>query len=111
MGSSSVDSDLLSSLPPEQQSELVNILTEFADVFSDVPGRTTLVVHHIELLPNTHPTRCTPYRVHPEKREFLRKELDNLLRLGIIEESDSPWASPIVMAPKSDGTLRLCTEK
>ena len=88
MGSSSADSDLLSSLPPEQQSELVNILTEFADVFSDVPGRTTLVVHHIELLANTQPIRCTPYRLYPEKREFLRKELDNMLQLGIIEESD-----------------------
>jgi len=74
-------------------------LTEFADVFSDVLGKTNLAVHHIELLPNTQPIRCTPYRLHPGKSEFLQKELHDLLQLGIIEESDSPWASPIVMVP------------
>ena len=36
--------------------------------------------------------------------------MDDLLQQGIIEESESPWASPIVMVPKSDGTLRLCTD-
>jgi len=67
-------------------------------------------VHHIELLPNTQPIRSAPYRRHAEKREFLRKELDDLLQQGIIEEIESPWASPIVMVPKSDGTLWLCTD-
>ena len=67
-------------------------------------------MHHIELLPNTQPIHSAPYHLHPEKREFLRKELDNLLQQGIIEESKSLWASPIVMVPKSDGTLRLCTD-
>ena len=110
MSSSSTEPDLLSSLPPEQQSELIQILEEFADVFSDVPGRTNLTVHHIKLLPNTRPIRCTPYRLHPKKHEFLRKELDNLLQLGIIDESDGPWASLIVIVPKSDGTLQLCMD-
>ena len=110
MSSSAMDSDLLSSLPAEQQSELVQILAQFANVFSEVPGRTNLTVHHIELLPDTRPIHCTLYRLHSEKREFLWKELDNLLQLGIIEESDSPWASPIVIVPKTDGTLRLCTD-
>jgi len=36
--------------------------------------------------------------------------LDNLLELGTVEESDSPWASPIVLVPTSDGTMRLCTD-
>jgi len=36
--------------------------------------------------------------------------LDNLLELDIIEESDSPWASPIVLVRKSDSTLRLCID-
>jgi len=102
--------DALPELPSEEQAELKAILTEFADVFSDKPGKTTLSVHHIELLPNTQPIRSAPYRLHPEKREFLRKELDDLLQQGIIEESESPWASPIVMVPKADGTLRLCTD-
>ena len=79
-------------------------------MFSDKPGRTTLGVHHIELFPDTRPIRCTPYRQSPDKARALQEELSNLLDHGIIEESSSPWASPIVMVPKADGTLRLCTD-
>ena len=45
-----------------------------------------------------------------EKAKVLKDELDNLLDQGIIEESTSPWPSPIVMVPNADGTLRLCTD-
>ena len=75
-----------------------------------LPGRTTLGVHHIELKPDTKPIRCPPYRLDQEKAKFLKDELDNPLDQGIIEERTSPWASPIVMVPKADGTLRLCTD-
>ena len=67
---------------PDDQIELKAILTECSDVFSNKPGRTNL-------LPGTQPIRGAQYRLHPDKREILRKELDNLLQLGIIEESDS----------------------
>jgi len=77
---------------------LTALLGEFGVVFSDVPGRTTLGVHHIELKPDTKSIRCAPYRLNQEKANVLRDELDNLLDQGIIEESTSPWASPIVMA-------------
>jgi len=75
-----------------------------------VPGKTTLEIHHIELFPNTRPIHCTPYRLSPVKAKVLKEELSNLVRQGIVEESNSPWASPIVMVPKADGTLRLCTD-
>jgi len=100
--------DTLSSLSPEEQAELKDLLAEFADVFSDILGKTNIGVHYIMLVPDTQPIHCTPYHLHPEKHEILKKELDNLLELGIIEESDSPWASQIVLVPKSDGTVWLC---
>jgi len=85
-------------------------LSEFGDVFSNVPGRTTLGVHHTELKPDTKPIRCALYHLNQEKAKVLKVELDNLLTQGITEECTSPWASPIVMVPKSDGSLRLCTD-
>ena len=67
-------------------------------------------MHHTELKPDTKPIRCPPYRLNQEKAKVLKDKLDDLLDQGIIEESTSPWASPIVMVPKADGTLRLCTD-
>jgi hypothetical protein len=40
----------------------------------------------------------------------LREILDNLLREGVIRESNSPYASPIVLVKKKTGDLRLCID-
>ena len=90
----------------QQKLELNNIRAEFSDVFSDVPGKTNLAADHTQLHPNTQPIRCSPYR----GTKVLKQELDKLLQLGIIQESSSPFASPVVLVPKSDGTLHLCTD-
>jgi len=70
-----------------QTEDLTTLLDEFGDVFSDVPGRTTLGVHHIELhvKPDTKPIRCAPYRLNQEKAKVLKDELDNILDQGIID--------------------------
>jgi len=53
-----------SQLSSSQTEDLTALLSEFDDVFSDVPGRTTLGVHHIELKPDTRPIRCALYRLN-----------------------------------------------
>lgn len=37
-------------------------------------------------------------------------EVDRMLEEDIIETSDSPWNSPIVIVKKKDGTLRFCID-
>jgi len=49
-----------SHLRPQQESELHKLLTEFSDIFSNEPGRTTLVSHHINLKPEVAPIRSAP---------------------------------------------------
>ena len=97
-------------LTPAQTLDLTNLLTEFYDVFSDVPSRTTLGEHHIELMPDIVSVRCTPYRLSPGRAKILKDELSNLLRQGIIEDITSPWASLVVVVLKADGSLHLCTD-
>ncbi|GFV93573.1 retrovirus-related Pol polyprotein from transposon 297 [Trichonephila clavipes] len=43
-------------------------------------------------------------------KEHLKKEIDNLLADNIIEECESPYAAPVVLVPKSNGTVRLCID-
>jgi len=90
--------------------DVEGLLQEFAGVFSDKPGRTNLTIHHIDIAPGTKPIRSAPYRLNPEKAQFLQREIKDLQEQGIIEESASSWASPVVLVPKSDGSLRLCTD-
>ena len=68
-------SDSPCDLTVQQQSELNDILAEFSDGFSDVPEKTNMAVHHIQLQPNTQPVRCTPYRLDSEMTPILRQEL------------------------------------
>ena len=108
--SSHSQTKLSASLTAQQKSDLYLILSEFDNIFSEIPGKTHIGVHHISLQPNSTPIRSPPYRLNPEKAKILKEQLTELLNLGIIEESESAWASPIVMVPKADGTLRLCTD-
>ena len=51
-----------------------------------------------------------PYRIPYAYREEVKQELKEMLNAGIIEESNSEWASPIVLVRKKDKSLRLCVD-
>jgi hypothetical protein len=101
---------LLDHLTVHQRQQLMTMLHEFQHVFGEQPGRTTLIEHSIQLVDGAKPVRQAPYRLHPEKLRSVNAEISDLLKAGIIEESESPWAAPIVVVPKSDGSGRLCTD-
>jgi len=43
-------------------------------------------------------------------QKYVEKELDNMLKLGIIEPSTSSYSSPIVVVRKPDGSNRVCVD-
>ena len=53
-----------------------------------------------------------PRRVSAARREPLRKELQRMVKLGVIEKVEHPtdWCSPIVVVPKKNGSIRLCID-
>ncbi|CAF5059822.1 unnamed protein product, partial [Rotaria magnacalcarata] len=51
-----------------------------------------------------------PYRLPPSKKAIVDKQLEEMLEAGQIAPSRSPWASPIVLSPKKDGSLRFCVD-
>ncbi len=96
-------------LSPRQLTDLAQLQADFADVFSPLPGRTDLVQHHIETLPR-EVARSRPYRLPEHKKNVVQEELKAMLNLGVIEESHSDWASPIVLVPKTDGSVPFCVD-
>ena len=92
-----------------QQQQLNALFQEFSDVFSqgeDDLGSTPLLQHTIE----THgPPLRQPYRrQNPAVRREEMAQVQQMLVSNVIRPSNSPWASPVVMVRKKDGSLRLC---
>lgn len=82
---------------------------KFPDVFSASPGLTDLASHLIETIEGK--VVCLPLWRRPYRLErILREEVDEMLCLGVIEPSHSPWRSHPVMVPKPDGSVRVCID-
>lgn len=64
------------------------------------------VNHHI---PTTGPpVFARARRLAPDKLTVAKKEFEEMERLGIVRKSNSPWASPLHLVPKSNGSWRPC---
>lgn len=65
--------------------------------------------HHIRLSDST-PFRERSRRLAPADIDDIRRHLHELLAAGVIKESRSAYASPIVVARKKNGTVRMCID-
>ena len=99
----------LSHLPLVQRKELAEVITQYREVFPDVPSKTNLIEHDVDV-GDYAPIKQHPYRVSPMKKELLDKEVQYMLKNDIIEESQSNWSSPCILVPKHDGGFRFCTD-
>ena len=99
-------------LSEEEGVQLRNLLLEFSDVFvgSDgILGKTNVIKHTIDT-GNALPIKLPPRRVPFSQMDAMQKELESMLDKGVIQPSSSPWASPVVLVKKSDGSLRFCID-
>jgi hypothetical protein len=85
------------------------LLKEFEDIFTDVPGQTDFCEHKI-LLTSFEPVRSKAYPLPFGVRAEVEKELDLMLTMEVIEPSDASFASPIVIIKKPDQSFRICVD-
>ena len=100
------------SLTKEQEKKLGKLIERNQDIFSkddyDI-GHTTLIEHEIDT-GDAKPVKQNAYRANPRNKVLIKKEVDEMLKRGIIEPSLSPWSSPVVMVPKKNGKMRFCID-
>lgn len=92
-----------------QRNKLEKLLTEFSYLFND-SGTITTVTEHVIDTGRELPRAAMPRRVSPQQREVIREHISKMLNDGIIQESYSPWSSPVVLVPKKDGTTRFAID-
>ena len=101
-----------SRLTAQQKEQLFQLLLAYADVFATSStdyGRTSVLQHNI-CTGNQPPIRQRARRLPPHRREEVRELIQQMQRRGVIRPSNSPWASPIVLVPKRDGSNRFCVD-
>ena len=99
----------LDKLTPEEGEQLKAGISDFSDEFAldDMElGCADLVQHSIET-GNHPPIRQQPYRTPVIKREKMSEMVSDMQEQGVVQPSSSPWASPVVLVTKKDGTLRF----
>ena len=72
-------------------------------------GFTTAIEHRIRTTDDV-PVVAPYRRVPPSQLQEVRQHLEKLMRMGVITESTSSYASPIVVVRKKNGNIRLCCD-
>ena len=101
-----------SKLTSEQTEQLSSALARYADVFVGPDGnlgRTQMVKHTIDT-GNSKPIKLPPRRLPIHQKQIAEQEINTMLEKGVIEPSNSPWAAPIVLVKKRDGSTRFCVD-
>ncbi len=81
--------DMDPQLSATQKTELEALVCQFKDVFSEAPGRTTVIKHEIRTPPGVV-VRQRSYRIPEARRPAIEEEVQKMLQLGIIEPSVVP---------------------
>ncbi|KAH0646384.1 hypothetical protein KY284_034268 [Solanum tuberosum] len=66
--------------------------------------------HKIPLQNGTKPVNIRPYKYSAMKKDIIEKLVNNMLQQGVIQYSNNPFSSPVVVVVKKNGTWRLCVD-
>ena len=102
-----------SDTPINHPLEVQKVLDRYQEVFQELPAGLPLnrgCEHIIELDLTQGPTIIKPYRYNYRQKSEIERLTIELLDIGVITESKSPYATPVVLARKKDGSFQLCVD-
>ena len=100
-------------LSDQEKGRLLDLLFSYRNVFAadpNAPPQANLPPHKIQIKPGEQPPHKPPYRINPNKVVELMKQVRAKEAAGMIQRSNSPYCSPVVLAPKPDGSWRFCVD-
>ncbi len=102
--------DKVLKVPKEYQESICTLLEEFKTLFPiDLPINE-LPDHPIKHVIVVDPTKPIPQHWLYKEETLIETTLKYLLDHGLIRESDSPYASPVLVVPKKDDTFLFCID-
>lgn len=96
----------------ELKRKLLELINKYRDCFARETselGKAKDGALEIRLMDN-EPIAYRPYRLSYKEREWVKKQIDELKEHGLIRDSTSPYATPILLVKKKDGSTRMCCD-
>lgn len=101
-------------IPRGQQAQGLyeRLIKEFDDVFpkelpSGLPPKREKLEHEIKLKDHRQPPYRRPYKMGPKEMEILKETIDEMMKKGFIQRSQSRYGAPVLFVPKKDGGMRM----
>ena len=101
-----IDAGASDHLTIQEQAEFSELLNEFPDCFTETPGFCDCIQHEIIVSSDFKPKWLKTYHVPEKLKPEVDKQIQELLNLGLIKESKSPMASPLICVIKKDQSVR-----
>ncbi|UYV72451.1 hypothetical protein LAZ67_9003197 [Cordylochernes scorpioides] len=111
VGRENISSCISPELPQSHKIELLELLERFSELFNPITkSPSELITKHKITTGDARPLKRRPYRVSPSERKIIQEEVDKMMDIGVVQPSESPWASPVVLVRKRDGSVRFCVD-
>lgn len=107
-----MDLKIHNSLSTKQEKSLLKLIKDYSKVFALSPTDivTCTSYYHQIKTGTSKPVHLPPYKTSPEKKRIINQLVQELIDIGVVEPSFSPYSSPVVLVKKSTGDYRLCID-
>ena len=92
----------------EQAAELKDLVDAFKKSVGSGKTKQTPFTELQIRTKDAQPIHPPPYRMPRARHECVRTEVKKMLEADLIRPSTTPWASPIILVPKKDGSWHFC---
>lgn len=108
-----LDQELVLQDFPEARQKVLDLLQRHRGAIAigkEKLGRTDIIRHAIPLEPGKTPKYIPAYRLPHSRKQVAEDLVEEMKREGIVRASCSPFNSPLILIPKSDGSFRPCVD-